>query len=111
MKPELLSLTPFYPPTLAALERDYVLHKFWEARDPQALLDIVINQHDRLPRLVKLGKQSLQRIDRRRIQPGERLIRQQKIGVVHQRPRDGDALDHSAAEVADRIARSRGQAL
>jgi len=38
MKPELLALTPFYPPTLAALERDYVLHKLWEARDPQALL-------------------------------------------------------------------------
>ena len=38
MKPELLALTPFYPPTLAALERDYVLHKLWEARDPQGLL-------------------------------------------------------------------------
>ncbi len=38
MKPELLALTPFYPPTLAALGRDYMLHKLWEARDPQALI-------------------------------------------------------------------------
>jgi lactate dehydrogenase-like 2-hydroxyacid dehydrogenase len=38
MKPELLALTPFYPPTLAALERDYVVHKLWEARDPDALI-------------------------------------------------------------------------
>jgi lactate dehydrogenase-like 2-hydroxyacid dehydrogenase len=33
MKPELLALTPFYAPALAALEREYVLHKAWEARD------------------------------------------------------------------------------
>ena len=38
MKPELLALTPFYQPTLAALERDYVLHKLWEAPEPRALL-------------------------------------------------------------------------
>lgn len=37
MKPELLALTPFYAPAIAALERDYVLHKLWEAGDPQAL--------------------------------------------------------------------------
>ena len=38
MKPELLALTPFYKPTLEALDREYVVHKLWEARDPQALL-------------------------------------------------------------------------
>ena len=38
MKPELLALTPFYQPTLAALGRDYVVHKLWEARDPQTLI-------------------------------------------------------------------------
>src|SRR3954451_12647085 len=38
MKPELLALTPFYAPALAALEREYVLHKLWEARDPDALI-------------------------------------------------------------------------
>ena len=38
MQPQLLALTPFYPPTLAALERDYVVHKLWEARDAHALM-------------------------------------------------------------------------
>ena len=38
MKPELLALTPFYPPTLAALERDYVVHKLWAAREPDAFI-------------------------------------------------------------------------
>jgi hydroxypyruvate reductase len=38
MKPELLALTPFYAPTLAALERDYVLHKLWDAGDPDAFI-------------------------------------------------------------------------
>ncbi|MDB5811513.1 MAG: hypothetical protein JWN94_3635 [Betaproteobacteria bacterium] len=39
MKPELVALTSFYGPTLAALERDYVLHKLWEAKDPPAMLN------------------------------------------------------------------------
>jgi hydroxypyruvate reductase len=38
MKPELLALTPFYKPTLEALDREYVVHKLWEARDPDALI-------------------------------------------------------------------------
>ena len=36
MQPQLLALTPFYAPTLAALERDYVLHKLWQAPDASA---------------------------------------------------------------------------
>src|SRR3954469_24392392 len=39
MKPELVALTKFYGPTLAVLEREYVLHKLWEAKDPAAMLD------------------------------------------------------------------------
>ncbi len=38
MKPELLVVTPIYPPTLAALERDYIVHKLWLADDPRAFL-------------------------------------------------------------------------
>src|SRR3954464_4173998 len=38
MKPELLALTPFYAPTLAALERDYVVHKLWDAGDGDAFI-------------------------------------------------------------------------
>lgn len=38
MKPELLVATPIYPPTLAALERDYIVHKLWLADDPRGLL-------------------------------------------------------------------------
>ena len=38
MKPELLVATPIYPPTLAVLERDYIVHKLWLADDPQAFL-------------------------------------------------------------------------
>jgi lactate dehydrogenase-like 2-hydroxyacid dehydrogenase len=38
MKPAILALTPFYKPTLDALECDYILHKLWEAPDPDALI-------------------------------------------------------------------------
>jgi hydroxypyruvate reductase len=38
VKPELLVVTLIYPPTLAALEREYTLHKLWLAEDPEALL-------------------------------------------------------------------------
>lgn len=38
MRPELLVVTPIYPPTLAALEREYTLHKLWLAPDPDALV-------------------------------------------------------------------------
>jgi lactate dehydrogenase-like 2-hydroxyacid dehydrogenase len=38
MKPEILVLVPIYAPTLAALERDYVVHKLWTAPDPDALV-------------------------------------------------------------------------
>jgi lactate dehydrogenase-like 2-hydroxyacid dehydrogenase len=38
MKPEILVLVPIYAPTLAALEREYIVHKLWTARDPDALV-------------------------------------------------------------------------
>jgi hydroxypyruvate reductase len=41
VKPEILVLVPIYAPTLAALERDYEVHKLWAARDPDALVSNV----------------------------------------------------------------------
>jgi len=38
VKPELLVITPIFPPTLAALEREYDVHKLWLAEDPEGLL-------------------------------------------------------------------------
>jgi len=38
MKPEILVLVPIYAPALAALEREYIVHKLWTARDPEALV-------------------------------------------------------------------------
>jgi lactate dehydrogenase-like 2-hydroxyacid dehydrogenase len=38
VKPEILVLVPIYAPTLAALEREYTVHKLWTARDPDALV-------------------------------------------------------------------------
>jgi lactate dehydrogenase-like 2-hydroxyacid dehydrogenase len=38
MKPEILVLVPIYAPTLAALEREFAVHKLWEARDPDSLV-------------------------------------------------------------------------
>ncbi|MEO7726290.1 MAG: 2-hydroxyacid dehydrogenase [Burkholderiales bacterium] len=38
MKPELLSLTKFYAPTMAALDRDYVVHQLLEAKDADAFV-------------------------------------------------------------------------
>jgi lactate dehydrogenase-like 2-hydroxyacid dehydrogenase len=38
MKPEVLVLKPIYAPTLAALERDYIVHKPWTAADPAAFM-------------------------------------------------------------------------
>ncbi len=39
MKPEILLLVPIYAPTMAALERDYTVHKLWTAPDPAAYLE------------------------------------------------------------------------
>ena len=38
MKREILALKPLYAPTMAALERDYVVHKLWEAPDADAFM-------------------------------------------------------------------------
>ncbi|HXV11613.1 MAG TPA: 2-hydroxyacid dehydrogenase [Burkholderiales bacterium] len=38
VRPELLVIAPIYPPTLAALEREYTLHKLWLAPDPDGLV-------------------------------------------------------------------------
>jgi len=38
MKPEILVITPFYAPTLAALEREYVVRKLWGEQDPDAYM-------------------------------------------------------------------------
>ena len=38
MKPEILVITPLYAPTLAALEREYTVHRLWEARQPDAFV-------------------------------------------------------------------------
>jgi hydroxypyruvate reductase len=39
LKPEILILKPIYAPTMAALERDYIVHKLWEAPDSQAFME------------------------------------------------------------------------
>jgi len=36
MKPELLLMRPIYAPAMAALERDFIVHKPWTAREPGA---------------------------------------------------------------------------
>jgi len=38
MRPEILVLVPIYAPTLAALEREYAVHRLWAAHDPDALV-------------------------------------------------------------------------
>lgn len=38
MKPEILVLTPIYAPALAALEREFAVHKLWTADDPDAFI-------------------------------------------------------------------------
>lgn len=38
MKPEILVITPLYAPTLAALEREYTVHRLWEAPQPDAFV-------------------------------------------------------------------------
>jgi hydroxypyruvate reductase len=38
VKPEILLLRAIYEPTIAALERDYTLHKLWRASDPAAFI-------------------------------------------------------------------------
>ena len=38
MKPEILVITPLYAPTLAVLEREYVVRKLWAEQDPDAYM-------------------------------------------------------------------------
>ena len=42
MKPHILVLKPIYAPTLAALQRDYVVHKAWEARGDYAQVRAIV---------------------------------------------------------------------
>ena len=39
MKPEILMVGPMMPQLMAALERDYIVHRLWEAPDRDALLE------------------------------------------------------------------------
>jgi hydroxypyruvate reductase len=38
MKPEILVVRTIYPPALAALEREFTVHRLWSAADPEAFL-------------------------------------------------------------------------
>jgi hydroxypyruvate reductase len=38
MKPEILVIRPIYAPTLAELEREFIVHKLWTARDQDAFM-------------------------------------------------------------------------
>jgi lactate dehydrogenase-like 2-hydroxyacid dehydrogenase len=38
MKPEILVLAPVYGPTLAELEREFIVHKLWTAADPETCI-------------------------------------------------------------------------
>ena len=44
MKQELLVVTPIYPPTLVALEREYTVHKLWLAPDRDSMVAQVSNR-------------------------------------------------------------------
>jgi len=39
MKPEILMVGPMMPQLMAALERDYIVHRLWEAPERDALLE------------------------------------------------------------------------
>lgn len=52
MRPGILVLTQVYPPALAALEREFHVHKLWLARDRAALLTSVA---DRIRGVVTTG--------------------------------------------------------
>jgi len=56
MRPELLVVTPIYPPTLAALEREYTVHKLWLAPDRDAMVAQVA---DRVRGAVTVGSVGL----------------------------------------------------
>ena len=38
MKPELVLTRPLYLPAMAALDREYTVHRVWTAADPEAML-------------------------------------------------------------------------
>jgi lactate dehydrogenase-like 2-hydroxyacid dehydrogenase len=67
VKPDILVLVPIYAPTLAALEREYAVHKLWTARDPDALVKEV---SDRVRGVVTTG---LAGVDRGRVEALPRL--------------------------------------
>ena len=58
---------------------------------------------------VKLVEQPFEQRDGRRVQPGKRLVGQQQVRVVQQRPRDGKPLDHPAAERLHGVVRAPEQ--
>jgi len=59
MKPEVLVIAPIYPPTLAAIEREFTVHKLWEETDPEAFLAGIA---DRVRGVVTVGSHGLGRV-------------------------------------------------
>jgi len=59
MKPDLLVITPIYPPTLAAIEREFTAHKLWTAADPDAF---VAELSGRVRGVVTVGSHGLGRV-------------------------------------------------
>jgi len=61
--------------------------------EAQRFFDVVGHEHDRLPgRPVDMSQFGLQRVTGDRVDRGERLVHQQRLGIGRECPRDADAL-------------------
>jgi hypothetical protein len=61
----------------------------------------VCREHDRLARRPKLAGERQHRVARHRVESGSGLVVHQHVGVVDERPRDGDLPSHPLRDVAE----------
>ena len=78
--------------------------------EPLRLVEIVGADHDRAPGVAQRGDEVADHLGGRRVERAGRLVEVDHLGLVEQRPRDGDLLAHPLAEAADPPVALVGQA-
>jgi hypothetical protein len=71
------------------------------------LVHVVRGEHERHALLLQPVQPLPQHVPRLRVEPGGRLVEQQHLGLVDQRPRDREPALHAARERIDRESRGR----
>ena len=68
-----------------------------------------MTHHDECPAIAHGADELIEDVHRMRIEPRVRLVEEHNFRIVHERPRDRDALRHAARERAHHVEPTMGQ--